>query len=229
MESPKILFEDKDLLVLSKPFGMPSQADSSEDLALIDWAGRHVGKEVHLLHRLDRPTGGLVLLSKSAKATRELSRQFEQREIKKIYLAVTESPVEFDQVELEHFIGKLPGKNFVKAYTKPVRHSKAAKLQARVLQKSGALTLLEVRPLTGRRHQIRAQLRELKISLLGDFKYGKKGRELPYPGIALWAYQVTFRFPAESQKTLTAPLPDIYPWGEFGEAFRSSNPPSPKE
>lgn len=223
MEQPKILYEDKDLLVLSKPFGMPSQADSSQDLALIDWAGGHVGKEVHLLHRLDRPTGGLVLLSKSPQATRELSRQFEQREIQKVYLAVTESPVEFDQVELEHFIGKLPGKNFVKAYTKPVRHSKVAKLQARVLQRAGALTLLEVTPLTGRRHQIRAQLRELKVSLMGDFKYGKKGRELPYPGIALWAYQATFCFPPENRRTLTAPLPDVYPWGEFQEGTNESS------
>ena len=215
MEIPKILFEDKDLLVLSKPFGMPSQADNSQDLALVDWATGHVGKTVHLLHRLDRPTGGLVLLAKSAQATRELSRQFEHREIHKVYLAVTESPVEFDQVKLEHFIGKLPGKNFVKAYTKPVRHSKAAKLQARVLQRAGGLTLLEVTPLTGRRHQIRAQLREQKISLMGDFKYGKKGRELPYPGIALWAYQATFCFPFESRRTLSAAPPDFYPWCEF--------------
>ncbi len=217
VEEPAIIFEDQNLLVVSKPFGMPSQADSSQDLALVEWAGRRVGKPVHLLHRLDRPTGGLVLLSKSLQATRELSRQFEHREIEKVYLAVTDSAVNFDQLELEHFIGKLPGKNFVRAYTKPVRHAKSAKLKARLRQRAGGLTLLEVRPLTGRRHQIRAQLREQKIALLGDFKYGKKGSELPYPGIALWAYKLAFCFPAESRRTLTAPPPNFYPWSEFGE------------
>lgn len=213
--SPKVIYESAHLLALAKPFGMPSQNDPSGDPSLIQWANEYLGKPAHLLHRLDRPTGGLILLGKSKTGTAELSRQFQSREITKVYLAVVEGKWPGGQLTLEHHIGKLPGKNFVRAYDKPVRGSKSARLQACLVEESGGRTLLRIEPQTGRRHQIRAQLQRLKLSIVGDRKYGKSKVELPYQGIALWAYSLTFSEPRKGATSLQIPPPDLYPWTEF--------------
>jgi 23S rRNA pseudouridine1911/1915/1917 synthase len=214
VREPKIVYQSKHLLALSKPYGMPSQNDPSGDLSLVQWASDHLGREAKLLHRLDRPTGGLVLLGKSAYGTRELSRLFANRDIEKTYLAVTAGSPDFQEIDLEHYIGKLPGKNFVRAYDKQVRLSKVARLKARVLAKNEGLTLLEVLPSTGRRHQIRAQLKAVGLHLLGDFKYGNKAKALPYPGIALWAFRLEFPFGGLTLSLTTKP-PDDHPWALF--------------
>lgn len=210
---PKVVSECEHLLALAKPFGMPSQPDPTGDPSLLDWATEYLGHPPHLVHRLDRPTGGLNLLAKTPFAAAELSRQFECREIKKVYLAVVSGLVNDTPYELAHFIAKLPGKNFVRAYDKPVRRSKKAHLTAQLLKRSEGFSLLEVHPTTGRRHQIRAQLSRLKLSILGDYKYGKKVSALPYPGIALWAYSLTYSL--DTTTTLTTPPPDLYPWNCF--------------
>jgi 23S rRNA pseudouridine1911/1915/1917 synthase len=214
VNAPRIVHECKHLLALAKPYGMPSQNDPSGDLSLVDWAGNYLGREAKLLHRLDRPTGGIVLLGKSAHGTRQVSKLFAERAIEKTYLAVTAGTPDFEDVELHHHIGKLPGKNFVRAYDKPVRGSKEAKLKATFLQQTDGLALLSILPSTGRRHQIRAQLRAVELHILGDFKYGKKARALPYPGIALWAYRLIFCFGGETL-SLTARPPEDYPWALF--------------
>jgi 23S rRNA pseudouridine1911/1915/1917 synthase len=216
---PCIVHESHHVLAVAKPFGMPSQRDQSGDPSLIDWAKDHLGREPHLIHRLDRPTGGLVLFGKTRRGTQEVSQQFAQREIRKHYLAVTSGQPTFSELELSHFIGKLPGKNFVRAYDKPVRHSKEARLKARVAQTVDGLTLLEIEPFTGRRHQIRAQLLTVKLSILGDLKYGKAKTPLEYPGIALWAYQIEFTDPETGPLILRAEPPDLFPWNGFKRPF----------
>ena len=193
---------------------MPSQNDPSGDLSILGWSEQQLDCELHLLHRLDRPTGGLILLASSKDTAAHLNRQFESREVKKVYLGVTEGiPVE-PEATLSHHIAKLPGKNFVRAYDKKVRHSKPALLRYKVTQSAGNLSLLEIHPETGRRHQIRAQLRTVKLPLVGDQKYGK-GKPLPYPGIALWAYKIRFRDPAGQEHTLCVPPPADQPWNLF--------------
>lgn len=211
---PEIVYETRHLLALSKPYGMPSQNDPSGDLSLVDWATDYLGREAKLLHRLDRPTGGLVLIGKSAHGTRQVSKLFAERAVEKTYLTVTNGQAEFQSTELCHYIGKLPGKNFVRAYDNPVRGSKEARLRATVLDRKDDLTLLEILPSTGRRHQIRAQLQTVRLHILGDFKYGKKAKALPYPGIALWAYRLKLRFDKDLL-TLTAQPPNEYPWSAF--------------
>ncbi|MCA9776628.1 MAG: RNA pseudouridine synthase [Candidatus Eremiobacteraeota bacterium] len=211
---PDIVHENKHFLALSKPFGMPSQNDPSEDLSVVRWASEYLGREAKLLHRLDRPTGGLILIGKTARGTRELSAQFASRAVRKTYLAVTTGTPDFEETELQHHIGRLPGKNFVRAYDNPVRRTKPAKLIAKVSKQSAGLTLLEVRPLTGRRHQIRAQLRAIDLPIVGDLKYGKKARPLTYPGIALWAYRLCFTFDGEELDLCVNP-PTEHPWSLF--------------
>lgn len=218
---PEVVFEDESLLAVSKPFGMPSQRDKSQDPSLLDWAAAYLGFEPHLLHRLDRPTGGLILLGKTAEATREISRLFQARRVTKVYWAVTESKLDFEEREFSHFIGKLPNKNFVRAYDKKVRHSKPAKVVVRVTAEKGSLCLLNLHPTTGRRHQLRAQLKAIKAPILGDKKYGK-GKALQYPGIALWAYSLSLpRKSGELHLCVRPPL--VYPWSEFDIDQEMSN------
>ena len=198
-----------------KPFGTPSQPDDSGDLSVLDWA-RHNHGGLHLLHRLDRPTGGLVLLAKTKSAAAAMSRAFQEGRVRKTYFAVTDRSPDPESGELHHFIGKLPGKNFVRAYDKPVRNSKEARLTYRVSGERAALSLLEIRPSTGRRHQIRAQLKRLGLSILGDKKYGRT-KALDYPGIALWAQKLEFLHPStEVETVIRAPLPEVWPWMDFG-------------
>lgn len=213
--SPRVIYESKHLLGLLKPFGMPSQPDLSGDLSLLQWAQDHSPGHMHLLHRLDRPTGGIVLLAKTGKAAAALSRQFQERTVKKTYLAVVEGDCPDDSLELQHHLAKLPGKNFVRAYDKPVRGSKPAHLRATVRARTEGLTLLEIELLTGRRHQIRAQLQRLKLWILGDHKYGKSKREVDFAGIALWAHTLTFTELDGSQPELKEPPPSLSPWSLF--------------
>jgi len=210
---PEVVFQSKHVLALTKPFGMPSQRDPSGDESLLDWATKMLGREPHLLHRLDRPTGGLQLFGKTKHGTRTVSRQFEQKLVQKTYLAVT-SGEEEPPSRLEHFIGKLPGKNFVRAYDNPVRRAKKALTEVEVAERKGDLWLLRLRPATGRRHQLRAQLRTCKHSILGDQKYGKTS-PLEYPGIALWAATLIFEDPKEGTVELEAPIPEVDPWRNF--------------
>lgn len=217
MLEPLVLHESDRVLALVKPFGMPSQPDPSGDRSLLEWAGAYLGREVHLLHRLDRPTGGLVLVAKSAPAAADLSRQFQERTVTKSYLAVVEGECPRDELELEHYLGKLPGKNFVRAYDKPVRGSKPARMRASVAARAEGLTLLRIELFTGRRHQIRAQLQRLKLSILGDHKYGRTSRDASFPGIALWSYMLGFTEPDGRRVELRAEPPRLSPWDLFSE------------
>lgn len=212
---PSIVFESPHLLVIAKPFGMPSQRDSSGDPSLLDWATSYLGEEPHLLHRLDRPTGGLVALGKSKEATKDISRQFQDRQVRKVYRAVVTGTIDFEQHELQHYIAKLPGKNFVRAYDKNVRHAKEARLGIKRLETSSDLTLLELYPFTGRRHQIRAQLRTLKLSILGDKKYGKSKLEPDHVGISLWARSLELKEPQQGKLEIVSEPPEVYPWNCF--------------
>jgi 23S rRNA pseudouridine1911/1915/1917 synthase len=223
MENIEILFEDNHLLAVNKPFGMPSQGDETGDLCVSDWAKEFLREKygklgnvyVGLLHRLDRPTGGVLLLAKTSKAAARLSEDFQAHKIQKTYLAITENIPDVPEGELFHYLAKLPGKNIVKAYREPAFGAKPAKLRYRIADTHHKNALLEVSPLTGRQHQIRVQLAAMGCVICGDVKYGKT-EFLPNKCIALLAHTLTIQHPVtKSPLTITAPKPTDGIWAKF--------------
>ncbi len=218
-----ILYEDNHLLAVVKPFGMPSQGDETGDLSILD-AGKLYLKEKYnkpgevylaLLHRLDRPVGGVMVFAKTSKAAARLSAQFRDREINKEYLAITEQVPAEAEGKLLHYLRKLPDKNIVRAYIKPVHQSQEARLSYRVLSTQGSRALVTVSLETGRRHQIRVQMAAIGCTIVGDVKYGKSDF-LPDKSIALFAWKLTVTHPITKEAlTWNAPWPDTSPWRSF--------------
>lgn len=218
-----ILYEDNHLLIVNKPFCMPSQADETGDLCVFEWAKAYIRDTynklgnvyVALLHRLDRPTGGILMLAKTSKAAERLSKDFQDHQIQKTYYAVCERVPSQTEGELFHYLAKLPDKNIVKAYDKQVFGAKPAKLTYQLLAEKNGRALLAVQPLTGRQHQIRVQLASIGCVICGDVKYGKTDF-LPDKSIALFAKSVTFMHPVKKEEmTVEAPLPKTHVWAAF--------------
>ncbi|GAB4416468.1 MAG: pseudouridine synthase [Bacteroidia bacterium] len=218
-----ILYEDNHLIAVNKPFGMPSQGDETGDLSAFDWVKEYIRRTyskpgnvyLALLHRIDRPTGGILLMAKTSKAAARMSEQFQHREIGKTYLAITERVPEPPQGELVHHLRKLSGRNIMQAFRHEVHGSKPARLSYRVLGTVGGRALVEVSPLTGRQHQIRVQLASIGCTIQGDVKYGKTDF-LPNKCIALLAWALQLEHPTlKTRIDLRIDLPDDDTWRPF--------------
>ncbi len=221
--APAIVFEDNHLLAVSKPFGMLSQGDTTGDTSVVDWAKEYIRVKykkpgeayVALLHRIDRPVGGLLLLAKTGKAAARLTEQFKSRSLHKTYLAIAaRAPAELEGT-LQHFLKKLPGKNIVRAYDKPTEGAQLAELHYKTLAVVGGHALLQVAPITGRQHQIRVQLARIGCVLIGDAKYGNTPF-LADQSIALFSHTLQIEHPTlKEMLTLKAPAPVHGPWAAF--------------
>ncbi|MEL6695006.1 MAG: RNA pseudouridine synthase [Bacteroidota bacterium] len=218
-----VLFEDNHLLIINKPVGMPSQGDETGDLNAFDWAKEYVREKYNkpgnvymgLVHRLDRPASGVLVLAKTSKAAARLSKQFQDKKPQKIYWVLTERIPDQPHGELKHFLKKLPNKNIMRAYNKEVHASKQAHLEYRVLQTAGKRALLEVQLHTGRRHQIRVQLASMGCTIVGDVKYGKTAFN-PDKSICLLAREITLAHPTlKTPVRVTAPMPEVHAWKDF--------------
>lgn len=231
-----MLYEDNHLLVLAKPAGLPSQDDASGDLSAVAWAKHYLKTTyakpgevyVGLVHRLDRPTGGVLLLARTSKAAERLSRQFQQRTVRKTYWAVALAQPQPPQGRLTHHLLKLEGANVMKAFNQPKRGTTEAVLDYRVLSQRGGLSLVQVQPLTGRQHQIRVQLARIACPLAGDVKYGAP-QPLPDGQIGLWAVQLQVVHPVTLQALhFTAPPPvGRAPWASFADVPTPEPTPEP--
>jgi 23S rRNA pseudouridine1911/1915/1917 synthase len=189
-----ILFEDNHLIAVFKPAGMLTQPDPGGDADLFslvreDLAVRHQKKGeafMGVVHRIDRPVSGLVL--------ERMNRLFRERNVRKTYLALVRDKVNRETGSLRHFLKKNHEKNRVQAHDHEVRDSKEAVLDYTLLAHLRGQSLLKVHPLTGRPHQIRAQLAAMGHPIAGDVKYG-------YPvalkdhSIALHSYGLAFEHP----------------------------------
>lgn len=219
----EVLYEDNHLLLVNKPAGVLTQGDATGDATLPDQVKAYLKEKYQkpgnvfcgVVHRLDRPVSGVVALAKTSKALERLTAAFRTRAVEKVYWAlVTRRPAEASGT-LVHWLTKNESRNVVTAHPREVPGSQRAELDYQVLHEVGPYWLLEIRPLTGRPHQIRVQLAAgLRAPIAGDVKYGAAA-PLPDPrAIALHARRLTVPHPTRPGDTVTAeaPLPAGLPW-----------------
>ena len=183
------------------------QGDDTGDKVLVDYAKDYIREQSNkpgnifcgLVHRLDRPVSGLVVLAKTSKALERMNKIFATREVEKTYWAIVKQMPPQTEGTLVHFLLKNTQKNITTAYKTEVQGSQRAELSYKLLSKlTDGLCLLEVKPKTGRPHQIRVQLASMKCSIVGDVKYG-------YPtlnkdaSIHLHARQLEFIHPVQKE------------------------------
>jgi 23S rRNA pseudouridine1911/1915/1917 synthase len=218
-----VLFEDNHCLAVNKPAGLLSQGDSSGDSSLVDLATFYLKTRykkpgnvyVGLLHRLDRPTSGVVLLAKTSKAAGRLSDQFRAGTISKLYWAIVEGEPRDQEGEWVDLLEKDTRQNRSGVVLEDSSTSKEARVAFRVLERWGRFAELELRPATGRSHQLRVQLARRGLPIVGDGKYGATTPLKALDGrfrIALHARQLTFTHPTRPEAiSVDAPVPADWP------------------
>lgn len=177
---PEILFEDNHLIIVNKRPGQLVQGDKTGDEPLVDTLKAYIKEKYNkpgavflgVVHRLDRPTSGIVVFARTSKALERLNKRFKEREVKKTYWAVVKNPPPNDKDTLTHHLVRNEGKNKSFAFSRPEKNSKEARLTYTLLKKLDNYYLLEVELHTGRHHQIRAQLSAIGCPIKGDLKYG---------------------------------------------------------
>lgn len=210
-----ILYEDNHLLIVNKHGGDLVQPDPSGESALEDrikaFLKARDGKPgdvfLGVVHRIDRPVSGAVLFAKTSKALVRLNEMIREGRIRKLYWALTENRPDAESGELRHYILRDGRTNRSKAYDAPRPEAKEGRLNYRVIGAGTHYTLLEVELLTGRHHQIRAQLSKIGCPIRGDLKYGAR-RSLPGGGISLHSRRMAFDHPVRHEPVeVTAPVP----------------------
>lgn len=223
LDKSRILYEDNHLLIINKKVGELVQGDETGDRTLADDAKEYLKVTYNkpgnvylgIPHRLDRPTSGIVIYTKTEKALIRMNEAFKGSDVKKIYWAITDARPLKDEGTLIHYITRDSSTNKSTAYTKEVKGSKLAKLSYRVLVSSDRYHLLEIQLHTGRHHQIRAQLAALGIHIKGDLKYGAK-RSNSDGGICLHSRACSFTHPVKKERiSIVAPPPEDSLWTFF--------------
>lgn len=214
-EPERILYEDNHLIVVNKRSGELVQPDPTGDPALEDEVKEMIrvrdGKPgavfLGIVHRIDRPVSGAVLFAKTSKALARMNETVKNRRIRKIYWAITENRPSPESGSLKHFLVRDGRTNRTKAYDRPIPDAKEARLDYRLLAESDRYRLLEIELLTGRHHQIRAQLSKIGCPIRGDLKYGAP-RSNRDGSISLHARSIEFVHPVRRSPVLiTAPVP----------------------
>lgn len=222
-KEPVILYEDNHIIVALKEQNVASCPDESGDGNLLDTIREYVRRTcnkqgnvyIGLVHRLDRPTGGVMVFARTSKAAGRLGEQMKSGDFDKRYLAVLNGTPSPEEGRLTGYLKKNTVNNMVYLSTQGTDGAKLAVLDYRVLQSAGALSLTEVKLHTGRSHQIRVQMAGIAHPVYGDMRYGgewaQKGK------LALWAYSLSFTHPVtkERMRFLSEPPADEAPWKGF--------------
>ena len=219
MTESQIAYEDNHLLIINKLPGQLVQGDKTGDLSLLDLIKNFIKKRdnkpgnvfLGLVHRIDRPTSGLVIYAKTSKALSRLTQMVKNREIKKTYWAVVPKKDIPETQRLVHYLQKNEKTNKATVFPKPTDGAKESILNYKIIKVLDNFQLLEVDLETGRHHQIRAQLAKTGVPIKGDLKYGA-ARSNPDGGIHLHARRLEFNHPVTKEHlTVTAPVPENDP------------------
>ena len=201
-----ILHEDNHVIVVLKPQNVACCPDESGDDNLFDCVKRYL-KETYnkpgnvflgLVHRLDRPTGGVMVFAKTSKGAARLSEQMKNGGFEKKYLAVLCGVPSKKQATLKNYLRKSTVNNTVYVCTQTEEGAKYAELDYEIREEKGGLSLAEIRLHTGRTHQIRVQTAAINCPVYGDMRYG--GDKAVKGKLALWAYSLRFTHPTTNEK-----------------------------
>ena len=212
----QIIYEDNHLLVINKKAGQLVQGDKTGDLSLLELIKDFIKKRdekpgnvfLGLVHRIDRPTSGLVIYAKTSKALSRLTVMVKNREVKKTYWAIVGKEMIPKSQRLIHYLQKNEKTNKATVFIKPTDKAKESILNYQIIKTLDNYQLLEIDLETGRHHQIRAQLSKIGVPIKGDLKYGAP-RSNPDGGISLHARKLEFEHPVTKEKVeIVAPVPE---------------------
>ncbi len=202
MKDLNVIYEDNHIIVVEKIVNVPSQQDKTNDIDMLTIVKQYIKEKYNkpgnvylgLVHRLDRPVGGIMVFAKTSKAAARLSESIRNKEFNKIYLVIADGKFDNKQGIFEDYLLKNERTNTSKVVKEGTKNAKFARLEYEVVKYNEEidLSVLKIKLDTGRHHQIRLQLASRNHSICGDQKYGTRGRGKQ---IALWAYKLEFPHP----------------------------------
>ncbi len=219
----KVIYEDNHLLVVEKPVNILSQGDDTNDKDMVNLLKNYVKEKynkpgnvfIGLVHRLDRPVGGVMVFAKTSKAASRLSEQVRNKTFKKTYRAVIHGTMNKKEDTLKDYLYKNKKTNMVSVVNKNHKDSKNAELNYETLQAKNNFSLVQIDLKTGRPHQIRVQFASRKHPLFGDQRYGQNINKVGQQ-IALWSYKIEIDHPTTKEKMeFICEPPKEHPWNLF--------------
>jgi len=221
--SDSVLYEDNHLIVINKPAGALVQGDKTGDLPISDDVKAYIKIKYNkpgdvflgTVHRLDRPTSGLVLFARTSKALTRMNALFKSGDIQKTYWAITEKSPTTATGKLIDFLQKTERNNKSHVVSENTAGAKKAELDYALKGKGDRYSFIEINPMTGRHHQIRVQLSHMGCIIKGDLKYGAK-RSNKDGSICLHARKLSFVHPVKKETVeIVAPVPNDNLWKAF--------------
>ena len=216
----KVIYEDNHLLVVEKPVNILSQGDDTNDKDMVNLLKNYVKEKynkpgnvfIGLVHRLDRPVGGVMVFAKTSKAASRLSEQVRNKSFKKTYRAVIHGTMNKKEDTLKDYLYKNKKTNMVSVVNKNHKDAKNAELDYKTLKSKNNFSLVEIDLKTGRPHQIRVQFSSRNHPLFGDQRYGQDVNKVGQQ-IALWSYKIEITHPTTKEKMeFVCEPPKEYPW-----------------
>ena len=216
MKNLNVIYEDNHIIVVEKMVNVPSQGDKTGDEDMLTIIKAYLKEKYNkpgdvylgLIHRLDRPVGGVMVFAKTSKAASRLSNQVREKNFSKKYLVIVDGRMESDTGVFEDYLLKNERTNTSKVVDKNTKNAKLASLDYEVLKYNSEINLsvVKVNLHTGRHHQIRLQFSSRGHSIYGDQKYGTRGRGKQ---ICLWAYELQFNHPITNERLTFNCMPEL--------------------